>query len=115
MFKATPNRARLMILIIWVVSLCLIIPELVVLDTHAKWPGVTVLLTACRPAEWLSDLSQATYQIYQVFLSVAMFLLPFILMFALYAQIAQTLWSNAIPTETSEYYFVYPMRPGVAV
>ena len=99
LFRATPQRARLMILVIWAVSLCLIVPDLVVLDTRAKFPGVTVLLTACRPAEWWADTSQAAYQL---FLSVAMFLMPFILMFVLYVQIAQTLWSNAIPTETSK-------------
>ncbi len=96
-FKATPERAKLMIVIIWVVSLCIIVPELVVLDTFNKLGDFTIFLTACKPT-W-SYTSQAAYQ---MILSIALYFLPFALMFCTYFQIARCLWSNAIPTETSK-------------
>lgn len=96
-FKATPSRAKVMIIVIWTVSLCIIIPELVVLDTFSKFGHITIILTSCKPT-W-SYTSQAAYQL---ILSIAMYVLPFILMGVTYFQIARCLWSNTIPTETSK-------------
>ena len=102
-FKSTPSRAKLMIGVIWLIALCILVPELVVLDTHPRYPGVTVLMTTCKPMRW-SDNNQEAYQL---FISIGLFLCPLMLMFVTYAQIARCLWSNVIPTETSRYNGAY--------
>ena len=61
-------------------------------------PAQTILLTSCKPS-W-DYKSQAGYQL---FLICAMYMLPCLLMGFTYTQIARTLWSNAIPTESSKY------------
>ena len=60
-------------------------------------PSLTILLTSCKPS-W-DYKSQAGYQL---FLICAMYVLPFLLMGYTYTRIARTLWSNAIPTESSK-------------
>ena len=46
--QAYHGRARLMIDVIWFISMAIIIPELVVLDTRRSLPSFTILLTSCR-------------------------------------------------------------------
>ena len=76
----------------------LLVPELVVLDIHHRFPpDFTVLLTACRPT-W-GDVSQTTYEVFKM---VALYYLPFIIMGITYGQIINSLWSNTIPSETSK-------------
>jgi len=94
--RATPSRTRLTIVAIWVVSAILIVPELIVLDTHRNLP-VSVnsdLLTTCKPG-W-SYKQQATYQI---FLLGAVYLVPLSVMSVAYLRIGLTLWSGPIPAE----------------
>ncbi|KAK2171291.1 hypothetical protein NP493_1081g02026 [Ridgeia piscesae] len=91
-FNSTPSRARLTIVIIWVVSTSIVVPELVFLDIHPPSgfsPDLTILLTSCRPT-WHYQAA------YQLFLIVAMYVLPFALMFVAYVQIARCLWSNPL-------------------
>ena len=97
LFRSTPCRAKAMILVIWLVSMLLMLPELIVLDTnHSKFYHLTILLTSCRPT-WDKS-SQAAFQL---FITLGLYVLPFGLMFVTYIQIARCLWSNSIPTETS--------------
>jgi len=51
-FKAKARRARVMIVVVWVVSLVIIAPEFVVLTTFRRFPDdfPTDLLTTCKPA-----------------------------------------------------------------
>lgn len=97
-FRSTTTRARVVILGIWVVSLVILLPDLVVLDIHRKFPGLTVLLTTCKPT-WPYE-SQATYQ---MFLVIALFFLPSCLIGFCYCRIARALWSDSLPTETSKW------------
>ena len=97
-FKSTITRARAFIVGIWLTAMILVIPELVVLELHRRFPAeLTTLLTTCKPG-WPYD-SQAAYQL---FLIVALFFVPFVFMGAAYIQIARCLWSNVIPTEHSK-------------
>ena len=85
-----------MILLIWVISLAILVPELVVLDIErGTRSNLTNLLTACKPS-WQYH-QQTTYQL---FLSVAMFFAPLGLMAFTYIRIAITLWNNVIPAES---------------
>ena len=98
-FKSTIVRARVMILIIWLVGMAMLVPELVVLDTyrHIKLPPeLTYLLTSCRPT-WGYD-SQAGYEFFKM---VALYMVPLCLMAVTYGQIVRCLWSNIIPIEST--------------
>ncbi|KAK2159647.1 hypothetical protein LSH36_149g05012, partial [Paralvinella palmiformis] len=95
-FKATAARTRLLLIMTWVVAIVIVTPELVALDTFQNKPDNSVLLTSCR-STW-TYFQQTAYQIFQM---IAFFILPFVLMFVFYIQIARCLWSTKIPTETS--------------
>ena len=98
-FRSTPSRAKLMICIIWCLALCLLVPELIVLDTLSRHKGLTVLMTTCKPMRW----SDSHQEAYQLFIIIGLYVCPLLLMFVTYVQIARCLWSNFIPTETSKY------------
>jgi len=93
-FKSTTGRAKTAIALIWVISLLLVIPELIVLDmippTHIRIQ--TVYFTDCSPT-W-SGSSQKTYQFV---LLVLLYIAPFILMSVMYCQIVRVLWRDDIP------------------
>jgi len=77
-------------------SAVLIVPELVVLDTHRNLP-LSVdsdLLTTCKPG-W-SYTQQAAYQI---FLLAAVYLVPLSVMSVAYLRIGLTLWSGPVPSD----------------
>lgn len=94
-FKATVRRARLIICIIWIASLLLLLPDVIVLDTHRIFPPeMTVLLTSCKPT-WDYHHQVA----YQLFLTLVLFVLPLGLMAVAYVRIAVCLWSTVIPSE----------------
>ena len=98
-FKSTPCRARLSIVVIWIVSTSIVVPELVVLDIHSPSgfsSDLTILLTSCRPT-W------AYQAAYQIFLIVAMYVLPFAFMFVAYVQIARCLWINPMVRASGEF------------
>ena len=98
-FKSTTMRARVIMIVIWVLGVTFMIPDLVVLDTHQRFPvHLTNLLTTCKPT-WAYQ-SQATYEFVKM---IALYCLPFCLMGFTYKNIVTCLWSNTIPTETSKY------------
>ena len=85
---------------------------MIVLDVSStlRNPHLTILLTSCSPT-W-SDTSQAAFQL---FLSIAMYIIPLIIMAIFYVQIAKCLWMNFIPSETSKYPDPVPIRIPVPV
>ena len=86
-------------LAVWIISLAIFIPELVVLDVHVRFkPELTGLLTTCKPVGWTYGQQAA----YQFFLSVAIFFVPVALMAFAYFRIASTLWLNVIPVESGK-------------
>lgn len=94
-FKATIRRTRLIICIIWIASLCILLPDVIVLDTHRKFKvEMTILLTSCKPT-WHYD----QQVVYQLFIIMALFVLPLGLMAVAYVRIAICLWSTVIPSE----------------
>ncbi|XP_023244000.1 orexin receptor type 1-like [Centruroides sculpturatus] len=93
-FKSTAFRAKTSILIIWLMSLLLVLPEAIVLDTrrHPNIQGDVDYLTDCVPT-W----SDGDTTIYQLFLILILYISPFILMSIAYYQIAKVLWNKNIP------------------
>ena len=51
-FKATLRRARVTIAVIWLLSIIILLPDVIVLQTFPKFPPElqTDLLTSCKPA-----------------------------------------------------------------
>jgi len=49
-FRATARRARYIIAVTWIISLVIMLPDIIGLDTHLKFaPELTYLLTTCKP------------------------------------------------------------------
>ena len=91
-FQATVKRTRLIIAIIWIVSLLILLPDVIVLDTHNQFPPeLTILLTTCKPT-WDYHLQFS----YQLFLIFTLFVLPVGLMGVAYTRIAVELWSASL-------------------
>ena len=110
-FKATPTRAKYIISLTWLISMVIVLPELIVLDLHQQPyvpEAVSHLLTSCQPS-WSPNYQAA----YQCFLTVTLYVLPFLFMFGTYMQIAKSLWRTNILSETSEYceLFILRLRP----
>lgn len=99
-FKSTTSRARNIIIVIWIVSLLIPIPDVIAVEISSiippKYQEMTVLLTRCQPAfKQLWDTKAQT--VYQIFLTVVMFLIPLVLMAFAYSRIARCLWVDAVP------------------
>jgi len=68
-FKTKSRRARMMIVVVWIISLVIILPEGVVLTTFRRFPDdfPTDLLTTCKPAwEYHHQVRHATALPYRV-------------------------------------------------
>ncbi|XP_054723496.1 orexin receptor type 2-like [Uloborus diversus] len=105
-FKSTAARAKTSILIIWLLSTIVVLPEVVVLDTKKHTlPLETAYLTDCTYT-W----SENSTRIYQLFLVLFLYVFPFLLMAVAYYQIARVLWNKNIPgsSETNHH----PARTG---
>ena len=91
-FHSTVRRAGHIIAVIWFLSACIAIPELV---SSAVEPlrSDTVLLSACYPKLWTNTQTA----IFQIFLMVALYILPLALMGFAYTHIAIVLWTEHIP------------------
>jgi hypothetical protein len=88
-----------MIIIAWVLALLCGLPDLICLDTQRN-PGLPedfYLLITCKPT-WSQNIQVGV----QCFNLLVLYLLPLGFMFATYFRIVKCLWSNNIPTETSE-------------
>ncbi|KAG8199001.1 hypothetical protein JTE90_001800 [Oedothorax gibbosus] len=99
-FKSTAASSKGTILLIWAVSLVIVLPEAVVLDTRQNVPLDMVYLTDCTYT-W----PEANTRCYQLFLLVSLYVAPFLLMAVAYYQIAKVLWNRNIPgsSETNHY------------
>lgn len=100
-FKSTPSRARNIIFSIWVFSACVAVPDLITAQLYHTLPAYyndVQLLLSCRPS-W----SERSQFIYQMFLLIGLYFLPFCLMAFTYTMIALVLWREDIPgvNETS--------------
>ncbi|XP_060574756.1 orexin receptor type 2-like isoform X1 [Ruditapes philippinarum] len=91
-FHSTVGRARTIIIIVWTVSILLAVPELI-FSTVIPWNARTVLWSSCGPYLW----NTRDQTIYQVFLMIAVYFVPMILMGFTYMQIALVLWRGHIP------------------
>lgn len=91
-FHSTVGRARAIIIIIWVLSSAVALPELIVSTVEPGHPD-TVLLSTCKPSLW----DEKDQVIYQIFMMVAMYFVPLCLMAVAYIQIALVLWKGHIP------------------
>lgn len=91
-FHSTVRRARLIIAVIWFLSACLAVPELVSAGVEPLRSD-TVLLSACYPIHW----TNTQVAIFQIFLMVTLYFLPLALMGFAYSHIAIVLWTEHIP------------------
>ncbi|XP_055329355.1 orexin receptor type 2-like [Paramacrobiotus metropolitanus] len=92
-FASTAFRAKIAVVMTWVLSIGVSLPELVYLDVKPSFlPIPSIYFTQCV-AHW-SD-SQETG--YQIFILLALYLLPISIMTVLYGQIVYALWWRALP------------------
>ncbi|KAK3092102.1 hypothetical protein FSP39_025173 [Pinctada imbricata] len=92
-FKSTRKRAQIIVVIIWVVSCLVALPEIIVAKTKHYFPvEFTIYLTSCGPG-W----SKSKVVIYQGTLMVILYIFPIALMAFTYTKIAIVLWTGAIP------------------
>ncbi|XP_060085974.1 orexin receptor type 2-like [Ylistrum balloti] len=92
-FKSTKKRAKLIISAIWLFSVAVAVPDLVVAKLHPYFsPEFTILLTSCKPG-W----SNRNQTIYQLVLLIVLYVVPMVLMGFTYSHIAVVLWKGNIP------------------
>lgn len=102
-FKSTVHRARVIMLMIWLVAGCLAIPELIVGELFRAVPAhITHLLISCRPG-WNPN-SQATYQFVLI---AVLYIFPLLIMAWMYAQIVVVLRRKDIPGATVTSGYIY--------
>ncbi|XP_065167250.1 orexin/Hypocretin receptor type 1-like [Atheta coriaria] len=95
-FKSTTRRAQTAICVIWLVSLCLDIPELIVNETRSfnhKLNIDTVYFTQCV-ATWSSQVERNV----QISRMLLLYFLPLMLMSIFYVQIIRVLWQSGTVT-----------------
>ena len=82
----------MIIAVIWFLSACIAIPELVASAVEPMRDD-TVLLSACYPKHW----TNTQVAIFQICLMVTLYFLPLALMGFAYSHIAIVLWTEHIP------------------
>ena len=93
-FHSTISRTRCIIIGIWVVSICVGIPELTSAAVRPLNDKInTVLFSACFPALW----EEKHVIVWQICLIVGLYFLPLFLMGFAYANIAMVLWKESVP------------------
>ncbi|KAF7646741.1 hypothetical protein LDENG_00183310 [Lucifuga dentata] len=100
MFKSTAKRARKSIVIIWVVSCIIMIPQAVVMECSSLVPELTnktSLFTVCDE-NWGAEIYP---KIYHSCFFIATYFAPLCLMVLVYIQICHKLWCQQIPGNTS--------------
>nr|XP_015203966.1 PREDICTED: orexin receptor type 1-like [Lepisosteus oculatus]XP_015203967.1 PREDICTED: orexin receptor type 1-like [Lepisosteus oculatus]XP_015203968.1 PREDICTED: orexin receptor type 1-like [Lepisosteus oculatus]XP_015203969.1 PREDICTED: orexin receptor type 1-like [Lepisosteus oculatus] len=96
MFKSTARRARNSIVLIWLLSLAIMVPQAVVMETSSMIPELanrTLLLSVCEE-RWGGEVYP---RVYHVCFFLVTYLAPLCLMFMAYFQIFRKLWSRQIP------------------
>ncbi|XP_076315738.1 orexin receptor type 2-like [Tachypleus tridentatus] len=110
-FKSSTTNTKVIIIFIWTISFLLVLPEAIVLDIQ-KHPNIkveTYYLTDCSYT-WDGRYTR----IYQMYIFIALYILPFILMSVVYCQIARVLWNRDIPgsSETTLHHHARRGRTG---
>jgi hypocretin (orexin) receptor 2 len=102
-FHSTVRRARYIIIIIWIASACIAVPELIT-STVVPLREDTVLLSACYPALW----DDQSIVIFQICLMVGLYFLPIAMMAFSYSHIGLVLWRGSISEtiELSKYTYI---------
>ncbi|OQV20160.1 Orexin receptor type 2 [Hypsibius exemplaris] len=98
-FASTANRAKIAVLMTWLVAILVSLPELVYLDTKPSFlqtTAPTIYFTQCV-AHW-NDTQETAYQIFVLY---AFYVVPICTMIGLYGQIVYTLWWRALPPGAS--------------
>ncbi|XP_010887271.1 orexin receptor type 2 [Esox lucius] len=96
MFKSTDRRARNSVIVVWVVSCVIMIPQAVVMECSSLLPELankTSLFTVCDE-HWGADVYPKVYHICFFF---ATYFAPLFLMVLAYTQICHKLWCQQIP------------------
>ncbi|KAJ8367453.1 hypothetical protein AAFF_G00317730 [Aldrovandia affinis] len=96
MFKSTAKRARKSIVLIWVVSCIIMIPQAVVMECSSLLPELTnktSLFTVCDE-HWEAEIYP---KVYHTCFFIATYFAPLCLMVLAYIQIFQKLWCQQIP------------------
>nr|XP_057914027.1 orexin receptor type 2 [Doryrhamphus excisus] len=100
MFKSTAKRACKSIVVIWVVSCIIMIPQAIVMESSSLLPALankTSLFTVCDE-RWGAEVYPKVY--HSCFFMVTYFA-PLCLMVVAYIQICRKLWCQQIPGSTS--------------
>lgn len=92
-FRSTSRRARLIIIIIWIISFLVAVPEFMG-STVTPHRDDTVLFSMCYPALW----DDRDLVVFQICLMIGLYFLPLLLMGFAYAQIAVVLWKSRYVT-----------------
>ncbi|EPY83025.1 orexin receptor type 2 [Camelus ferus] len=100
MFKSTAKRARNSIVIIWVVSCVIMIPQAIVMECSSMLPGLankTTLFTVCDE-HWGGEIYP---KMYHIGFFLVTYMAPLCLMVLAYLQIFRKLWCRQIPGTSS--------------
>ncbi|KAM6180656.1 orexin receptor type 2 [Erethizon dorsatum] len=111
MFKSTAKRARNSIVIIWIVSCVMMIPQAVVMECSTMLPGLankTTLFTVCDE-HWGGEIYP---KMYHVCFFLVTYMAPLCLMVLAYLQIFRKLWCRQIPGAAPRWSALQPRGPG---
>ncbi|CAH2248767.1 orexin receptor type 2 [Pelobates cultripes] len=100
MFKSTAKRARNSIVVIWIVSCVIMIPQAFVMECSSVFPELankTILFTVCDE-HWEGEIYSKVYHICFFFIT---YMVPLCLMILAYLQIFRKLWCRQIPGTSS--------------
>ncbi|CAL9687986.1 unnamed protein product [Knipowitschia caucasica] len=100
MFKSTAQRARKNIVLIWLVSCVIMIPQAIVMECSSLVPELTnktSLFTVCDE-HWGADIYP---KVYHTCFFIVTYFAPLCLMVLAYIQICHKLWCQQIPGTTS--------------
>ncbi|NWI99358.1 OX2R protein, partial [Crypturellus undulatus] len=100
MFKSTAKRARNSIIIIWIVSCIIMIPQAIVMECSSVFPGLankTTLFTVCDE-RWGAEVYP---KMYHTCFFLVTYMAPLCLMVLAYLQIFRKLWCRQIPGTSS--------------
>ncbi|XP_076315511.1 orexin/Hypocretin receptor type 1-like [Tachypleus tridentatus] len=93
-FKSTTARAKTVILLIWIGSFLLVLPDVIVLETRPN-PNLHIETHYLMDCTYTWD--QFYTRIYQLYIVATLYVAPFLLMTVTYFQIARVLWDKNIP------------------
>ncbi|KFO31280.1 orexin receptor type 2 isoform X1 [Fukomys damarensis] len=100
MFKSTAKRARNSIVVIWIVSCIIMIPQAIVMECSTMLPGLgnkTTLFTVCEE-RWGGEIYP---KMYHTCFFLVTYIAPLCLMVLAYLQIFRKLWCRQIPGTSS--------------